>query len=233
MTIWFQNRRQTERRVAFSDTTNHANQPRVLLRTQSLPVAPSKKMTVGQAISKPAPITAPVRPNLDRVASWSELPTTRPQTPPPRHRTDIAGHSAIWENMLSSPVQPESVMASPMILSRDYVAMYKGPSRRSLEWACAAARIAEKTARYIPVHANTIREGDETEADDMTEEEAENYIVTPEDSIRSADMLRPYSQHGVGAETKLKDGGASQARTLENDDVMAAALALCGLSRGF
>ncbi|KAG5715891.1 Zinc finger homeobox protein 4 [Termitomyces sp. T112] len=78
VTIWFQNKRQMERRLSLSNTAHSS---------RSLP--------------QPClPVTR--RPSLDCVASRSELPMPPPRTPSRRRDP----HAAIWETMPSSPVAP-------------------------------------------------------------------------------------------------------------------------------
>ncbi|KAG6820666.1 hypothetical protein H0H93_013517 [Arthromyces matolae] len=120
VTIWFQNKRQMERKSALNNTIYAS-------RSHS---QPSLSATINTNRSS--------RPSLDSVASRTELPMPPPRTPSRKHDS----RTAIWESMPSSPL---SYPFSPP--SREYV--HFGKSHRSkvtLEWACAAARLSDKHA---------------------------------------------------------------------------------------
>ena len=92
--------------------------------------------------------------------------------------------------------------------------------RRSLEWACAAARIEKGVRRGddgMDRDLDDLLEGNETEEEEEEEEDAHE-AVTPSSSFG----------HGFGDVThkvlSLKDA------TLEDEDLMAAYV-LCGLGR--
>ncbi|KDR85827.1 hypothetical protein GALMADRAFT_132473 [Galerina marginata CBS 339.88] len=148
VTIWFQNKRQTERKTAASNngsgnangtsnivpnitSTLHTfslhNGSQSTSRTSSPPFSVSSR-TSGSTTSS--------RPSLDRVASRTELRVAAPRTP--SRRPTATG--AIWDNMPSSPLAPP---ISPP--AREFIDFGKNAkTRRTLEWACAAARLADK-----------------------------------------------------------------------------------------
>ncbi|KAF9011225.1 hypothetical protein BDQ17DRAFT_1322169 [Cyathus striatus] len=109
VTIWFQNKRQTERKSAASNGASTSAVKAIPRRMSS----PSGRSSSASS-SRPSLITSPHARN------------SQPST---------AG--TIWDNMPSSPIAPP---ASPP--AREYVGF--GKSRRTLEWACAAARLADK-----------------------------------------------------------------------------------------
>jgi len=80
------------------------------------------------------------RPSLDRIASRTEM-RNHPRTPTRRHTTGEGSSSggAIWDHMPSSPVGVVSPVRSEYI---DFTKNAK--TKRTLEWACAAARISDK-----------------------------------------------------------------------------------------
>ncbi|KAF9561632.1 homeobox-domain-containing protein [Agrocybe pediades] len=146
VTIWFQNKRQTERKTAASNTgantTSNSNvvpnitstihtfslhNSQSTSRTASPPFSVSSRSTTSSTTSS--------RPSLDRVASRSELRVGAPRTPSRRPNTT----GAIWDNMPSSPLAPP---ISPP--AREFIEFGNARSRRTLEWACAAARLADK-----------------------------------------------------------------------------------------
>ncbi|KAJ3839249.1 homeodomain transcription factor [Lentinula raphanica] len=137
VTIWFQNKRQLERKGSSAT-----------LDTQSRRSSPSSApYTFAPASSQPLV----ARPSLDRVASRSELPQSSPRTPS-RHRDPAR---PIWEAMPSSPSFP---VMSPS--AKDYVEFGKLTRTRTLEWACARRRLAAKSG-------DNLEEDDEMEEDDM------------------------------------------------------------------
>ncbi|KAG9308966.1 homeobox-domain-containing protein [Chiua virens] len=261
VTIWFQNKRQTERKVALHHATNqppdghrgvpfplpsssspllayaspptHAIRPHTRTLSASLSTSSLHIHTPRRKITPPRP-----RPSLDRIATRSESRLPPPRTPTKPHNP----RASLWDNMPSSPLAPP---ASPP--SRDLVE-FMG-STRTLEWACAAARLADKEGRR-PCdlghahadgrHPNHEREGDETEEDD-------HEAVTPEGSLGALGAARWQGGKGVtrtrprlpppefaptsastvmGTWTPKGDKGG-----LQDDDMMRAALALCGLGR--
>ncbi|KAK7464142.1 hypothetical protein VKT23_006306 [Stygiomarasmius scandens] len=164
VTIWFQNKRQTERRGAQnalnSTTTNNRGAKHTFHSNHSVPApAPFPSITATMAHT---------RPSLDRVASLSELPEPphEPRTPTRLIRTrsvasdstvvdeetstnanvsttpstfSDSGRTPIWESMPSSPPVP---FTSPP--ARDFVEFGKLNRTRTLEWACARQRLAGK-----------------------------------------------------------------------------------------
>ncbi|CAA7264911.1 unnamed protein product [Cyclocybe aegerita] len=152
VTIWFQNKRQTERKTAAVNNSSvptdgyGAAMPHITstIHTFSLHNDNHSSRTASPPFSVPSrassaassyPTTAS-RPSLDRVASRSELRTAAPRTPSRRH--NLSG--AIWDSMPSSPLAPP---ISPP--AREFIDFGKNAkTRRTLEWACAAARLADK-----------------------------------------------------------------------------------------
>ena len=142
--MWFQNRRQSVRKsIGYNSTSTagtselFASGATVLRRT----ISSSSSTT---SLSYHHEIQPNRRPTLDRVASLSELPIGVPRTPV---KSSNDG-SELWENMLSSPPQPNSPPETPNLKFR----YYKGnnaPSKRSLEWACATVRPLESTGGVL------------------------------------------------------------------------------------
>jgi len=160
VTIWFQNKRQTERKTAANNLNNGSSSgggtnsghhggsvnlvPNVTgtlhtfslhhseTRTASPPFSVSSRSSGGGGGGG----TSAARPSLDRVASRSELRAAAPRTP---RRANPTG--AIWDNMPSSPLVPP---ISPP--AREFIELggKNTKTRRTLEWACAAARLADK-----------------------------------------------------------------------------------------
>ncbi|KAH9486115.1 Homeobox protein ANF-1 [Psilocybe cubensis] len=174
VTIWFQNKRQTERKTAASNNNNNNNNganggsshgatshavPNITStihtfslhgegahgqgpssRTASPPFSISSRSSITSASICTATTTAysSSRPSLDRVASRSELRAAAPRTP--SRRPAHPGTGAIWDNMPSSPLAPP---ISPP--AREFIDFGKNArTRRTLEWACAAARLVDK-----------------------------------------------------------------------------------------
>ncbi|KAH7886346.1 homeobox-domain-containing protein [Phlebopus sp. FC_14] len=262
VTIWFQNKRQTERKVALHQATNHANTDHhrlqahfpehlsshdstsstspttatfalgTLPHTHTARPAHAHARTIStSSIHTPRrKITPPrARPSLDRVAARSESRLPPPRTPTKPHNPNASP----WDNMPSSPLAPP---ASPP--TRDFVDFVG--SGRTLEWACAAARLAEKekegrvgaggVRRSLAGAADTDA-GEETEEDDVE-------AVTPNGSQgsvgdvawRDGRRLVPASQkQPLNELSDRRPGSAKDA--VQDDDMMRAALVLCGLGR--
>lgn len=108
--------------------------------------------------------------------------------------------------MPSSPIGPPS---SP--LARDYVEFGQGKRTQTLEWACARRRLAGKDdEEAVPGLLDDA--GEDTDIEEVEE------AVTPPSSCDS-------SWTGVA-------GDKSNASQEPSEDMMTAALALCGLMRG-
>lgn len=195
VTIWFQNKRQTERKVALSNSTNSGARSPV-----------SSPLTApGRSVYSSSSVASSSRPSLDRVASRSELRMPAPRTPTRRH----APGTAIWDIMPSSPV---AAPFSPP--SREYVEF--GKSHRTLEWACAAARLAEKNGGGAKKPRL-----EKMDTLDWTDDEADEAITPP--STWSGGDMRWSREPG----TKI----AVLHKGVQDDDMMKAAIALCGLGR--
>ncbi|KAF8547763.1 homeobox-domain-containing protein [Imleria badia] len=259
VTIWFQNKRQTERKVALHHATS---QPADAHRAASFPILSSSPSALSSTSTASAShpirthtrtlstthahtprhkITPPrARPSLDRVATRSES-----RLPPPRTPTRPKDpHASLWDNMPSSPLAPP---ASPP--SRDLVEFMGGT--RTLEWACAAARLAGKEGRRRPRASERDRGPDRNREGDAGEETEEDDVeaVTPEGSLGASDAAR-WHGHGLHARPrprlvftstpdsvpevengKWSDMDRPGKEVPEDEDRMRAALALCGLGR--
>ena len=155
--------------------------------------------------------TSTTRPSLDHIASHSELRV--PGTPKRQHNPQALP----WDNMPSSPLAPSE--SPEPVREKAYVEFGKqrvqAKERRSLEWACAAARIEKGVRRDndgMAIGLDDLLEGNETEEEDIHE------AVTPNSSIG----------HGF-SDVPNKVLSLNDA-TLENEDLMAAYV-LCGLGR--
>ncbi|KAF8079144.1 homeodomain transcription factor [Lyophyllum atratum] len=201
VTIWFQNKRQTERKVALNNATNGG-------RSHSQP---------SSSIPLTATTSRPSRPSLDRVASRSELLMPPPRTPTRQHDPK----AAIWDNMPSSPIA--APFSPPM---REYVDFGKTQrSKRTLEWACAAARLSDRhggssSARSRPRRGEKERER-EREKMDLTDDEPDE-AITPPGTLGGGDIR--WTTEPEGKMASLEKG-------VDDDDMMKAALTLCGLGR--
>jgi hypothetical protein len=194
VTIWFQNKRQTERR-ALHNATNTASTGR---NSQNPPSA-----TITSTGCTTHSITSS-RPSLDRVASRSELRISVPRTPTRRHNPN----ANVWENMPSSPIAPPF---SPP--SREYVEFGKSKrAKRTLEWACAAARLADKQGTGVSGRRNEPEDSDSTD-----------------DEVHEANT--PPSTWGKGDDRWTMEHGAALHKVVQDEEMMKAALALCGLGR--
>ncbi|KAJ3995589.1 homeodomain transcription factor [Lentinula boryana] len=150
VTVWFQNKRQMERK---GSATNSNNQPR-----RSLP------SLLPYIFTPVTSLPSGTRPSLDRIASRSELPQSTPRTP--TRQRDPA--RPIWEAMPSSPPFP---VLSPS--TRDYVEFGELTRTRTLEWACARRRLAAKSGDSLEEdddgnHTITLRKPVLTRSDSST-----------------------------------------------------------------
>ncbi|KAH7926827.1 hypothetical protein BV22DRAFT_1127833 [Leucogyrophana mollusca] len=244
VTIWFQNKRQTERKVTLHNATNISN----VNSNSRVPSSPlTSRTSSSSAVSLPPnaststhvrsshgrthssssilqtprrKLTPPrPRPSLDRVAARSES-----RLPPPRTPTKPRNpHASLWDNMPSSPLGPP-----PSPPAREYVDFIG--SGRTLEWACAAARVAGKEGRSLGASSRSLGSaGDETEEED-------DEAVTPDSSLSSSHLAwgngAPFSKQKQRQKPiHFSAGGADGKNAVQDDDMMRAALALCGLGR--
>ncbi|KAF5332869.1 hypothetical protein D9611_005183 [Ephemerocybe angulata] len=273
VTIWFQNKRQTERKSA-ANKESSANS-----RTVSPTFSSGTSSRCSSALGS--------RPSLDRVASRTELrnPTHShtPHTPTRRHTTSEGmGSNHIWDHMPSSPLVPASPAGSEYL---DYTKQAR--SKRTLEWACAAARISDKgdghtsssssaphprahhshhhhhhhhhhphhhhlpapsppasTAyRHRTVHRQKYEPGSQPDVTpkgtpmdlELTDDESDEAITPPstwgrEDPRWGGSGARPGHGDVEGKNASAKPYSSSHhPMVVEDDDMMKAALALCGL----
>jgi hypothetical protein len=115
------------------------------------------------------------------MARRSELRTAPPRTPTKRPDSN----KSLWDNMPSSPLAP------PSPPEQEFVQFGMGMRKhtRSLEWACAAARLVGKR----PGSAAPRRD-DPDDDDDETDEEEVHEAVTPKASlIRDGDTAVTFS----------------------------------------
>ncbi|KAG7091257.1 hypothetical protein E1B28_010306 [Marasmius oreades] len=234
VTIWFQNKRQLERKSAshrvegklhhhskrHSDNSRHSHsRPRSpVSRSPSLPVP----------LSSSFPPT--VRPSLERVASRSELALPpEPQTPKRSPCTVTGrGNLPIWECMPSSPPGP---LESPP--ARDFVEFGKLKRSITLEWACARRRMAEKEGGARAVGEEE-EEGDEVDRI-MSEKARAKMFNLP--SKRRLERSVTWTMGDVRKVSAIREPSSlrrseSYNQQQDDDDVMRAALVLCGLGRG-
>ncbi|KAK7050441.1 homeobox domain-containing protein [Favolaschia claudopus] len=220
VTIWFQNKRQTERRTTLA---SGRVMPTVIINngnnTYPRPPSPMRSPSMASSASSASTSTsASRRPSLDSVASRSELRAPAPRTPSRRHNA----HAPLWENMPSSPVGPQF---SPP--AHEYVEFGQEHRTRTLEWACARRRLKDKAERSL-ARPGLIRDDEDT---DVEPEEA----VTPQSTWGESDAR--WNHVNTGREAGKKEEQPSRPMAMAthdepDDDTMKAALALCGLMRG-
>ncbi|KAF7324801.1 Homeobox domain-containing protein [Mycena kentingensis (nom. inval.)] len=213
VTIWFQNRRQTDRRAIVA--SGRVSQPAVA--NPARVVAPNRRSSPSTASSTST--SAPRRPSLDSVASRTELHFPPPRTPSKRRDP----HAALWENMASSPI---TAPYSPP--PREFVEFGLEQRSRTLEWACARRRMASKAERELrKANPGLLMMGDDEDTDIEPVE-----AVTPpstwgeSDTRWNASLDKGKGKENVGATAKAPM--VSPLRTIEeaDDDTMKAALAL-------
>ncbi|KAI4521204.1 hypothetical protein K525DRAFT_279415 [Schizophyllum commune Loenen D] len=202
VTIWFQNKRQTERRMA------------VLLAKDATHEHPSTHIHTHTHTHQKT--TAPLgpRPSLERVASLSEL--RAPHTPR-AHRT--AGHGTMpWDNMPSSPSGP----TSPAARESEYVEF---GSRRTLEWACARHRVRRRTGAP---HAQS----DDTDVDEPHEAITPRSSISQDRERGPQGLARkPTMEEVLMANEKSGALDAERTLESVDEEDWKAALVLCGLGR--
>jgi hypothetical protein len=163
-------------------------------------------------------------PSLDHIASRTELRNPPPHTPARQPNP----RAFVWDNMPSSPLGPSDTFETVQEREKAYVEFgrqrVKAKGRRTLEWACASARVAGSGGKEnvdisgdvgmaLDLDIDEIGEGDE---EDETDEEVHE-AVTPDSSF------------GPGVGTV---GGISGSKATLMADEMMAAYVLCGLGLG-
>ncbi|KAH6916642.1 hypothetical protein BKA70DRAFT_1555289 [Coprinopsis sp. MPI-PUGE-AT-0042] len=248
VTIWFQNKRQTERKSAASKET-----------TSSRTASPSFSSSSAKSL-----LSVSGRPSLDKIATRTEMRNHHGSRTPRRHTTSgTGGHGGehIWDHMPSSPLVPPSPATS------DYAEYPKNSrSKRTLEWACAAARASERDHSHhrqslhqsnsfshpssyahsssvtstshhaakrtvhrerplMNTHPDVTPKGAPMDLE-LTEDEEEEAVTPP--NTMMADDPRWY-------DARQRDMPPAQPRKplpTDDEDMMKAALALCGLGAG-
>ncbi|KAI0004175.1 hypothetical protein BJV74DRAFT_793199 [Russula compacta] len=225
VTIWFQNRRQTERKATLTSTTAAASQPTSLSSPAVRPTPRRCRASVTHSLSSPyahhppppppppslPPTPLARRPTLEAMARRSELRTAPPRTPSKRPDPN----KSPWDNMPSSPLVP------PSPPEREFVqfGMGRRSHKRSLEWACAAARLGKHAARRQD------EAGDDDE--DETDEEEPHEAITPMGSLigdTSGDVF-------WGARSITGRTATNRKPKDPENELMDAALLLCGLGQ--
>ncbi|KAI0315258.1 homeobox domain-containing protein [Amylostereum chailletii] len=235
ITVWFQNKRQSEKRKAW--TRND--------RAKKRAEAQLAAAIYRGELPKPPPSNPLI--SLDRIASLSERPSDPPtsiRTPltPKKRRTaedcSPPGRSPcdLWMHMPSSPMQTPS---SPAENTRLLLAPTLTKPRKSLEWACTKARVSEKSYRRgkentgsrrssrvlrrpVYISGDTDVEGSDTEVEP-------DEAVTPSGSLLSIPIPSLFSGSG-------EDDGEETVRSKTNDKSrpadVEAAMVLLGFQKG-
>jgi hypothetical protein len=151
------------------------------------------------------------------MARRTELRTAPPRTPTKRPDST----KSLWDNMPSSPLAP------PSPPEQEFVQFGMGMRNhtRSLEWACAAARLVGKRSDS----AGPPRRDGANDDDDETDEEVHEAVTPKASMIRDGDTgsdvfwgTRSVPAKTVANKEKPKD---------PENELMDAALLLCGLGR--
>ncbi|CAK5262272.1 unnamed protein product, partial [Mycena citricolor] len=222
VTIWFQNKRQTERRTTLA---NGRVPPPVIINTHApypcplpSPVTSPSMSSSASSISSYSSTSVSRRPSLDSVASRSELRAPAPRTPSRRHNP----RAPLWENMPSSPVGPDF---SPP--AREFVEFgheRKHERRRTLEWACARSRMAEKgDPEQLPKLSH----------DEDTDVELDEAVTPPSTWGGGDARWNEKGKQKIGIQSaEVTATPKAQTSTSVDEDTMKAAIALSLLMRG-
>lgn len=275
ITIWFQNKRQNERKVALQGATNNRTQ---VHPAQPQPQPPHRHLHYNNTLASPyTPIPGPdsphlgprapvaprartrshttanqyplararTHPSLDHIASRSELRSPPSPNSPvrTRARTNSAPHAPenLWDSMPSSPLAPH---ADPVReCEREYVEFGRqirgtsGRGRKTLEWACASARVSSSSASERKENCRKRKEMDvdaELNLDDLGVESD----VTDDAEVHEA--LTPSNSfgHSVGTGVMGRNSKGTEVNDVRvkgriQDEDMMAAYVLCGLGHGF
>ena len=247
VTIWFQNKRQTERKFAASSNTNNTSSsavPNITSTMHTFSLNGTSQTASEPSFSTTSKSTAnSSRPSLDHVASRSELRVGAPRTPSRRHNPS----GAIWENMPSSPLAPP-ISPPP----REFIDFGKNTrTRRTLEWACAAARMTEKNhpsemESSSGISLSTLKTGNSSKGRTIRREHSHSHTGSYRPCAESSGMdvdltddeaheaITPPSTWGKGdPRWTPTEGGVTSTlpKGVDDDDMFKAALALCGLGR--
>ncbi|EKM61793.1 uncharacterized protein PHACADRAFT_204947 [Phanerochaete carnosa HHB-10118-sp] len=265
VTVWFQNKRQTERKVALHNNPAGTDDP--TLSAMLFPtIADARGRRISHHASRSPPLSAvsasssssvrtvrnhmyhhhshphqqrrPTvslgalkRPSLDAIATRAERP--EPRTPPRARTYSIPEDPrSLYEHMPSSPPSPLSPAVERDRDLLDFGLRRRPRAKPTLEWACAAARLSgNKSAREedrdgdVDMMVLDITGGDTEDEMDLPHE-----ALTPSSSLssqatvwRRSGNVRPIVPLDVNATPK------PAAKTVSQNDVMEAALALCGL----
>ncbi|KAH9175515.1 homeodomain transcription factor [Lactarius sanguifluus] len=200
VTIWFQNRRQNERKASITADSTFSS-------PLARPTPRRPRSSIPHSLSSPYAPQTPLakRPTLEVMARRSELRTAPPRTP--SKRPDPS--KSLWDNMPSSPLAPPSPPEPEFV----QFGMRKRNHVRSLEWACAAARLEGK---------RTVTRNDYVDSDDETDEEESHEAITPMGSLMG-DVNGDVFLDRRSIEEKMPKA--------PEEELMGAALLLCGLGR--
>ncbi|KAJ7589547.1 homeodomain transcription factor [Mycena floridula] len=200
VTIWFQNKRQMERKAALQQKVSIDNALLAAQNTSSFMTSPISPLN-----SSLNPSFISGRPSLDHFASLSESRISMPRTPqqPRRPRPES---SALWDMMPSSPIAPTSPPA------RAFVEFGKLKRSHTLEWACARERL------------NIKESGDSREDEDDSDFEVVPVVTRP--------PVESHSWASGDVKWSMTPGGRMKVlnKGIQDDELLGAALALCGLS---
>ncbi|KAJ7619087.1 homeodomain transcription factor [Mycena polygramma] len=214
VTSWFQNKRKStsRRRTRTQDIASTTKKSTSTTTRRSSKSSASSRASSTPTSSTSTSTSASRRPSLDRVASRSELRVMAPRTPSRRRHDPRA---PLWANMASSPTAPPS---SPF--ARDYVEFGQGHSTPTLEWACARRRLTGVNEEDVDALPELLEDSGDT---DVEVDEAR----TPPASCDSSWTGNVKGEKSVKGKKNLTSKGGEP-----DDEMMGAALALCGLMRG-
>ncbi|KAF9650469.1 homeobox-domain-containing protein [Thelephora ganbajun] len=235
VTVWFQNKRQTERKSALTSTSTTSglpfsnSQPSSSLTRPKIGSSSTSSNRHSHSRLRTQSLTG--RPSLDDVASRSEY-RAQPPTPPRKSLPSSSPGYALWENMPSSPIEPPSNSPETTRVFVEFGRKGKLRRTKTLEWACAAARLSDRKSHHRKEERDDLDHLNLGLVDDDggdTEPDEDHEAVTPFHSFRRERVnSTPSVMSEDRQETPRKDS-AGKSKANHDEETMNAALVLCGL----
>ena len=241
VTVWFQNKRQTERKSALTSTSTasglvlSSSQPSSSLTRPKIGSSSASSSRHSHSRLRTQSLTG--RPSLDDVASRSEC-RLQPATPPRKSLSSSSPGYALWENMPSSPIEPPSNSPEATRAFVEFGRKGKLKRTKTLEWACAAARLSDRKSHHG--HQLKKEERERVDLDHLnlglvdddggdTELDEDHEAITPFHSFRRERVNSTPSVMSEGGQETPRKGSASGGKANHDEETMNAALVLCGL----
>ena len=210
ITVWFQNRRQSDKRKAWTKKDRAKKKENSCQPIDIVPLKPT--ISLDRIASRMERVQRPVLPgNTPRAVLSPQKPRNveEPQTP------SRSKPNTLWAHMPSSP--PEAPSSPPAELLNVPCLVKSG---KSLEWACAKARVGSKhrlgkdktrpAKRQTPTPRGLLLAAPEKELEVNTDDENQDVQTSTPSSSQGQHDVAPRTTPEPGAQPRSLDGKSTE-----------------------